>query len=117
MVCSIWSKGLPPVAASSNVEVAPDPVTVDQIRAACKAFEPGTSVGLDGIRPRHLLLLPDAALAALALRFSELAGMLPVAGANIVFLPKPTGGERTIGVLPTLYRVWNRCRRHQAQSW
>ena len=78
---------------------------MDQIRAACKAFEPGTSVGLEGIRPRHLLLLPDAALAALALisRFSELAGILPVAGANVVFLPKPAGGERPIGVLPTLY--------------
>ena len=95
------------LTASSDVEARHDPVTVDQIRAACKAFEPGTSVGLGGIRPRRLLLLPDVALATLALifRFSELAGMLPVAGANVVFLPKPTGGERPIGVLPALYRV------------
>ena len=42
--------------------------------------------------------------------------MVPVLGAHVVFLPKPTGGERPIGILPTLYRVWCRCRRHVAQA-
>ena len=46
-----------------NVEVRQEePITVDKLRAACKTFDVGTAVGTDGIRPRHLLHLPDESL-------------------------------------------------------
>ena len=64
-------------------------------------------------------MLPDVALSALAMlyNFSEAIGIPLVLGADVVFIPKPTGGERPIGILPTLYRLWCRCRRPQATAW
>ena len=71
------------------------------------------------MRPRHLLHLDERGLTVLAaiLYVSERAGLLPVEGSNIILLPKPTGGERPIGLLPTIYRVWCRCRRPVAAEW
>ena len=115
----IWSKGRPCVS-SLNIEARQGvPITVDAFKAACTSFDIGTAVGTDGIRPRHLLHLPDVSLQILAgiLNLSELTGSVPVLGAHVVFLPKPTGGERPIGILPTLCRVCCRCRRHVAQAW
>ena len=34
-----------------------------------------------------------------------------------VLLPKPDGGLRPIGLFPTLYRVWMRCRRPTIKDW
>ena len=82
--------------SSSNVEVRQEePISLERLLAACKTFEPRTAVGADGIRPRHLLHLPEASLQILVgiLNLSELTGMAPVLGAHVVFLPKPTGGE------------------------
>ena len=36
---------------------------------------------------------------------------------DVVFLDKPGGGERPMGLLCTLYRVWGRCRRKYARAW
>ena len=35
----------------------------------------------------------------------------------MVLLPKPAGGTRPIGLLPTLYRVWARLRRPVSAGW
>ena len=88
-------------------------ITPQAIRKACRSFPPATAVGVDGLRPRHLLHLDVRGLTVVAaiLYVSERAGLLPVEGSNIIFLPKPTGSERPIGLLPTMYRVWCRCRR------
>ena len=113
----IWSRDAP------NGKLAPDarrlpPITVEGIRSACKSFPTVTAVGLDRIRPRPLLLLGEAGLELLAAlyNFSELSGQVSVLGAHVDFLPKPAGGERPIGILPTLYRVWCRCRRRIADK-
>ena len=94
-------------------------LTATQIRKACTSFPPHAAVGTDGLCPRHLALLPDVALDLLArlYSFSETHGTPLHVGANIVFLRKPAGGERPIGILPTLYRVWGRCRRPLADQW
>ena len=94
-------------------------ITHDAIVKARKTFPNHTAIGVDALRPRRISMLPTEAIEALAVifNFSEAAGVLPVEGANIVFLPKPTGGERPIGILPTLYRVWCRCRRPLAHQW
>ena len=95
------------------------PITVAQLRRACKSFETATAVGIEGLRPRHVLLLSDAGLEVLArlFQFVEESGLPPVRGSHIVFPPKPTGGERPIGVLAALYRIWCRCRRYAADRW
>ena len=36
---------------------------------------------------------------------------------DVVFLPKPGGGERPIGLICTLMRIWSRCRRRYARAW
>ena len=36
---------------------------------------------------------------------------------DVVFLDKPGGGERPIGLLCALCRVWARCRRKYARAW
>ena len=112
---AIWSKGSRRAEAPAAAWPS-SPITVDVIRAAARSFKAHTAVGIDGIRPRHLDLLPDEAINALATLYnlSEAIGVPLVQGADIVFLPKPTGGERPIGILPSLYRLWCRCRRPRA---
>ena len=41
----------------------------------------------------------------------------PDAGQSPEFLPKPSGGERPIALLATLYRVWARCRGPWIREW
>ena len=115
----MWSRNAP------NGQLVPDdrslpPITVDDIRRACKSFPATTADGLDRFRPRHLLLLGDTGLELLAAlcNLSEISGQVAVLGARVVFfLPTPAGGERPIGTLPTLFRVWCRCRRRIADEW
>ena len=115
---TIWSKGAR--CAEAPAPAWPStPITSDMIRDAAHSFKAHAAVGIDGIRPRRIALLPEEALQTLAVlyTFSEAIGVPLVQGADIVFLPKPTGGERPIGILPTLYRLWCRCRRSRAQAW
>ena len=117
---SIWAHSTVAAQFSADAEAWPDePIDQTLIARACKTFPRHTAVGVDGVRPRHILLLPEQAreILAVILNFAEAAGLPPVMGANVVFLPKPTGGERPIGILPTIYRVWCRCRRPLAHAW
>ena len=66
-----------------------------------------------------MALLCDGALGALTniLNLSERA-VYPLGDlVDIVFLAKPGGGERPIGLMCALYRVWSRCRRKYARAW
>ena len=116
---AIWSQGSRGITSATAEAWPAVPIAAQMIRAAGRSFKSNTAVGIEGIRPRHVDLLPDKALEALAvlLNYSEMVGLPPVIGASVVFLPKPTGGERPIGILPTLYRLWCRCRRSQATAW
>ena len=36
---------------------------------------------------------------------------------SVVFLPKPDGGARPIGLLPGLARLWGKIRRRHMREW
>ncbi len=91
------------------------------IREAALSFPWRTASTYDGLHPRQLANLSDAALEVLAtlLQIAELTGSWPpqVSLVVTVMLPKPSGGFRPIGLLPAIYRVWARARRGEADAW
>ena len=58
----IWSKGRPCVSSSNGEVRQEEPISLERLLAACKTFDTGAAVGAGGIRPRHLLHLPEASL-------------------------------------------------------
>ena len=71
------------------------PITATDIRRAARTFPEGTAIGPDGWKPRDIGLLSDDALAPLAglLNAAEIAAYPLGDLVDIVFLPKPGGGE------------------------
>ena len=94
------------------------PIRAEEIRAASSTFPAHTAFGPDGWRPRDIGLLSDSALERLATLFSlaEVAAFPLEELMDVVFLPKPGAGERPIGLLCTLLRLWCRCRRKYARA-
>ena len=80
-----------------------------------------TGLGPDAIQPRALLRLSDAGIEALAaiMRAIDTTGEWPRFTQLVmtVLLPKPDGGLRPIGLFPTLFRIWMRCRRPTIKKW
>ena len=95
------------------------PITTIEVRKTLRTFSKGTAVGADGWRPCDLQLLCDKSIGVLIniLNIAERAGYPLGDVVDIVFLDKPGGGERPIGLSGTLYRVWARCRRKYARAW
>ena len=97
------------------------PITAEQVTAALYTFNDKTGQGLDGVGPLFIKHLPGLAirdLAALLDRCEE-QGMWPwqCLANSIVLLGKPDGGERPIGLLPFLVRLYIRIRRPLAKQW
>ena len=93
-------------------------ITATEIRRAARTFPAGAAVGPDGWKPRDIGALSDEAFFPLAGLFNaaEVAAYPLGELVDIVFLPKP-GGERPIGLICTLLRLWCRCRRKYAREW
>ena len=51
------------------------------------------------------------------LNLAEVAGYPLGDLVDVVFLDKPGGGERPIGLMCALYRIWSRVRRKYARAW
>ena len=84
-------------------------------------FPRKVGLGWDKLHPRALLRCTDEALLAL-LRFLmlvEIVGAWPdVIGIILICLiPKPEGGRRPIGLLPSVVRWWMRIRLDLVRSW
>ena len=98
-----------------------EPLTADKVRAAAMTFYARTAVGEDCIRPREVSMLSNRVLDryAAVMNAAEARGSWPkVVSTNLVHLiPKPSGGRRPIGLLPTLIRVYERARRADVQAW
>ena len=96
-------------------------MAVDMVRKAAYTFPITTGLGWDKLHPRALLRLPDSALEALVRIFLivELLGDWPEAIGIIlvVLIPKPDGGRRPIGLLPSLIRLWMRIRLDVISNW
>ena len=97
------------------------PIDASAVRAAARSFKTTTSVGCDAIAPRAFAWLSEPLLAAVAvfLNSVEESGTWPsmVATALVHLIPKPGGGRRPIGILPTIVRIWERCRKAEVQRW
>ena len=97
------------------------PITAEQVSKAVSSFKWGTATATDGWHPRHWGWLPQQGMQALAelLYRLECTACVPAVIANLamVFLPKPMGGYRPIGLLVALLRVWGKVRHDQVMAW
>ena len=99
----------------------PGDITATMLRHACLTFPIHTGLGADALQPRAILRLSDEGIEALAriLTAIERTGEWPWFTQLVmtVLIPKSDGGLRPIGLFPTLYRVWMRCRRPTIKEW
>ena len=106
---------------------APPPLEPDRFLQVSASFRSNTAQTFDGYHPKHYSLLsPDQALVLCKLlQCCERHGSLPsnLLSCLAALIPKHksdgTGktAMRSIGLLPSLYRVWAKCRQDQARSW
>ena len=96
-------------------------VTAQCLRKAARSFKAQTAVGVDGVPPRTVEMLSDELLGVLAnlLNSIEESGLWPQSYAVSVLhlIPKPSGGRRPIGLLPTLIRLWEKTRKEAIREW
>eukprot|EP00959_Pyramimonas_sp_CCMP1952_P299658 6267756-Pyramimonas_sp.AAC.1 len=87
----------------------------DDLRRAAQSFPSGTATSYGNFHPRHLMLLDDDGLDALALLLlaSEAIGMLPkqLSWIQMPMLGKPSGGIRLAILYAAVYRTWQRARK------
>ena len=85
-------------------------IEVEHFRAVCKAFKRFTGVGVDNWHPHLWAQLSDEGVRVIIafLLLVEKGRVWPAQAGIIVYflLAKPGGGNRPIGLLPTLVRVW-----------
>ena len=97
------------------------PLVLEDVKAAVKSFKEGTGVGFCGWHPRVLSQLPDEGMKCVLklLELAEAGWVWPEAmrNADMVRIPKESGGHRLIGILPTLYRIWGKLRRPDCVKW
>ena len=96
-------------------------LSVQDIRLAAKSFPIHTGLGIDNVSPRAFDRLSDEALQAIinVLHECERSGLWGECNTGVltVMLPKPDGGVRPIGLLPTFIRIWSRARTSVAREW
>jgi hypothetical protein len=89
-------------------------MTVQHIRGAAAKFKHATSTTLDGYHPRHLGMVSDAGVHALATLFMcmEAVGVPPpqLWFLTMPMLEKPSSGFRLILGQPAFMRVWDECK-------
>ena len=87
----------------------------DELLHACSTFPNHTGLGWDRWHPKVLLRLPRSTLQMLVILLAqcEEEGKWPqtMALVLIALLPKGDGEFRTIGLIPTMARIWMRARR------
>ena len=102
------------------VEPLPSP-SLSEVRKAIQSFPMFTAVGYDEWEPWTWRHLSDGAIDALIDIGVAMENMMvhpSQCKLNILkLLPKPAGGYRTIGILPTLLRIWCRTRREFIRCW
>ncbi|CAK0833333.1 unnamed protein product, partial [Prorocentrum cordatum] len=91
------------------------------LQTAARTFSAGTGPGWDKLGPRAVCRCADGAIWSLIRLFimCELLGTWPtcVGVVLICLLPKPDGGRRPIGLLPSVIRWWMRARLDVVRAW
>ena len=97
------------------------PIFGEEVREVCKTYKWWCGISIHQLHPKHLSLLSDQCMFVLAylMYCMELHGKWASSMASFVFflLGKPTGGFRTIGLLPDLYRIWGKIRMPVVRAW
>ena len=95
--------------------------SLSEVRKAIRSFPMFTAVGHDEWEPWSWRHLSDGAIEALidiGIAMENMMAHPRQCKLNILkLLPKPAGGYRTIGILPTLLRIWCRTRREFIRCW
>ena len=117
-----WMQPNPPTPPQPALSALPDlpEISLSDLDEAIKLYSPSSGTGVDCINPRVFGLLPDDMRRALIelLRLWESTCVLPAEWPTlVVFIPKATGGERPIGLVTSLLRLWGKLRRAQADAW
>ena len=95
-------------------------ITPSQLRSAALAFCPRTGVGGDHLHPRWFGHLSDVSLERVCCLYAtfEALGTVPSSLWNMLLLyEKAQGGFRPIGLLPTIIRLWEYCRKPYLWDW
>jgi hypothetical protein len=95
---------------------------IDAVRRTAASFAAYTSSGSDHFHPRHLGLLSDGAVLAIIDIWRRMMSSCQVPGGAdlliVALIPKPLGGERPIGIFPSILRVLTRwLRRTLGRQW
>ena len=97
------------------------PPPPDEIRTSSGTFPWRTSIGADGLHPRSIGLLSNRALQYLGMlqMSSEALGAVPELFRIVALFTrmKKNGSYRTVGNLPTYYRVYARTRLKVVRKW
>ncbi|CAK0852747.1 unnamed protein product, partial [Prorocentrum cordatum] len=101
-------------------DAPPRPTAAEWLDAA-KSFARRTGMGVDRVTPRAFAQA-SAATAKLLVDFGKVAeewgGWPPAARASLIAtLPELTGGWRSIGLLSSIPRIWNKLRQAKARCW
>ena len=124
----LWSKlahlGSTPwrdLDSSQRAEFTLPPLKHANLRKAARSFKPRTASGVDALVPEHFAWLSDPLLDRVGELFAALerAGCWPrqVALALVHLIPKAAGGRRSIGVLASMVRLWERARKAVVDDW
>ena len=119
---AIWRAGEFGPADTAELEARPlPPLTGSRLREVAKQFKKRTALGADSWHPRAFAALSEGLLDALAALFTAMertgTGPSAIRLLMMVFLPKPTGGHRPIGLLVGLLRLWGKARRALCDEW
>ena len=98
-----------------------DKPLVEHVRKVAKAHKEWTGVGADDLHPKDWDALSDGAIQAYidVWYAAENQGYSGEEGAVLIgiFLPKPTGGFRTVSLMPSAVRIWEALRAEEASKW
>ena len=110
-----------PVRSSQPSPVDLPTITETDVAEAAATFKRATSVGAGDFPPRLVASLSSPLRRCIATFLNEVEriGERPaaIAAALIHLIPKPSGGRRPIGVLPSIVRLWGRVRKPIMQRW
>ena len=115
----VWSVEAPRGEGFAPSRQFPRP-SVAQVRRASASYKWKTGLSSDVFHPRWVSQVSDAAIECVIDLFVawEGARVLPsMLEALIVFIPKPDGGQRPIGLIVGLVHLWTKVRRPLAAQW
>ena len=104
-----------------SCDTSPDPLDAQDIYDAIRLLNSNTALGVDFLDIAWLKRLPLEACGDIAdlLNEVEVSGAWPMQALMniIVLMGKPAGGVRPIALMPIIYRIWCRARRHTLIDW